>query len=163
MAFLIPHVTPRPTSSNVTTSPHEDSSHDTEDTPQNSSPSAAIQAPHNASPQEAVHDIEICEDRSTDKAILPISRKPSHTNERRRNTADKMDMRFLDELKRLKEQASSQNDNDLDRYFLLNLLPMMKQLSPPDNMDIKIEIYKAFRRKLFKLIPAVQCGYWLQE
>ena len=95
--------------------------HETEDTPLNSSPSTAIKAPDNAFPQEAAHDIEICEDRSTVKAILPIFKKPSLTNKRRRNIADEMDMLFLDELKQLREQASSQNDDDPHRQFPLSL------------------------------------------
>ncbi|XP_050706553.1 uncharacterized protein LOC126991922 [Eriocheir sinensis] len=32
--------------------------------------------------------------------------------------------------------------------FLLSLLPLMKQLSPMDNSDAKIEIQQIFRRKL---------------
>jgi hypothetical protein len=56
-------------------------------------------------------------------------------------------LRFLDQLKKLREKSTA-DENDLDRLFLLSLLPMMKQLSPADNMNIKIEIQEAFRRKL---------------
>ena len=72
-------------------------------------------------------------------------------------------MVFLDELKQLRGKGSSQNDNDGDRQFLLSLLPMMKQLAPIDNMDIRIEIYEAFRRKMFKPAPSVQYGYWTEH
>ncbi|XP_068236307.1 uncharacterized protein [Palaemon carinicauda] len=161
MQFLIPHVTPRPTFSNVPTPPDEDTCHETEDTPQNSSTSVAIETLDNVSPQEALSNIETCEDRSTVKPILPMSKKTGVTKKRNRDTADEMDMCFLEELKQLKEQASSQNDPD--RQFLLSLLPMMKQLSARDNIDIKIEIYEIFRRKMFKPAPSVQYGYWTDQ
>ena len=60
-----------------------------------------------------------------------------------------MDMRIRDELEQLREQASAQNDNNPDHHFLLSLLPMMKQLLPIDNKDIRIEICEAFRKKMF--------------
>jgi hypothetical protein len=70
-----------------------------------------------------------------------------------------MDFRFLDELKKLREKSTT-DENDPDRFFLLSLLPMMKQLSPADNMNIKIEILETFRRK-----PAapVQNSYWFHQ
>ena len=163
MQFLIPHLTPRPTSSNVPTPPDEDTCHETEDAPQNSSPSVVIETPDNVSPQEAASNTETCEDRSTAKPILPMSKKTGVTKKCSRDTADEMYMSFLEELKQLREQASSQNVTDLDRQFLLHLLPMMKQLSPIDNMDIKIEIYETFRRKMFKPAPSVQYGYWTDQ
>ncbi|XP_066953196.1 transcription factor Adf-1-like [Macrobrachium rosenbergii] len=163
MQFLIPHVTPRPTSSNVPTPPDEDTCRETEDASQNSSPSVVIETPDNVSPQEAANNTETCEDRSSVNPILPKSKKTGVTKKRSRDAADEMDMRFLEELKQLREQASSQNVDDPDRQFLLSLLPMMKQLSPIDNMDIKIEIYEKFRRKLFKPAPSVQYGYWTEQ
>ena len=57
---------------------------------------------------------------------------------------------IIEELKKMREQEFSRNEkeSDPDRHFLLSLLPLMKQLSPMDNLDIKIEIQQAFRRKL---------------
>ncbi|XP_063596586.1 uncharacterized protein LOC134773323 [Penaeus indicus] len=158
MQFLIPYVTPRPTSSNVPKPPDEDTCHETEDADQDSSLSAVIEASENASPQEAASNVETCEDRSNDKPILPKSKKPCIAKKQSKASADEMDLVFLEELKQLRGKASSQNDNDGDRQFLLSLLPMMK-LTPIDNMDIRIEIYEAFRRKMFKPAPSVQYGY----
>ncbi|XP_063887620.1 uncharacterized protein LOC135115069 [Scylla paramamosain] len=163
MQFLIPHETPRPTSSNVPTPPDEDTCHEAEDAPQDSSPSVVIETPDNVSPQEAASNTETCEDRSTAKPILPMSKKTSVTKKRSRDTADEIDVRFLEELKLLREQSSTQNVTDPDHQFLLSLLPMMKKLSPSDNMDIKIEIYETFRRKMFKPAPTVQYGYWTDQ
>jgi hypothetical protein len=42
------------------------------------------------------------------------------------------------------EEAS----NDSDRMFLLSLLPAMKQLSPLDNMDFRVEVQEMLRGKL---------------
>ena len=162
MQFLIPYVTPRSSSSNVPTPPDENTCHETEDATHNSSPSVTIKTPDNTS-QEAANNTETCEDRSTVKPILPMSKKPGVTKKRNRDTADEVDMHILEELKQLREQASSQNVNDPDHQFLLSLLPMMKQLSPIDNMDIKIEIFEAFRRKMFKPAPFVQYGYWTDQ
>ena len=92
MELLIPHVTPRPTSSNITTPPDEDSCHEMEDLLQNSSSSTAIETPDNTSSQEAANDIEICEDRSTGRAILPISEKPGVPKKCRKDTADEIDV-----------------------------------------------------------------------
>ena len=41
-----------------------------------------------------------------------------------------------------------ETSNDSDRMFLLNLLPAMKQLSPLDNMDFRVEVQETLRRKL---------------
>ena len=158
MQFLIPYVTPRPKSSNVPTPPDEDTCHETEDAAQDSSLSAVIEASENASPQKAASNVETCEERSNGKPILPKSKKPCIAKKHSKASADEMDMYFLNQLKQLREQASSQNDNDGDRQFLLSLLPMMKQLAPIDNMDIRIEIYEAFRRKIFKPASSVQYG-----
>ena len=131
MQFLIPYVMPRPTSSNVPTPPDENTCHETEDAAQDSSLSAVIKASENASPQKA------CEDCSNGKPILPKSKRPCIAKKHSKVSADEMNMYFLDKLKQLREQASSQNDNDGDRHFLLSLLSMMKQLAPIDNMDNK--------------------------
>ena len=64
---LIPYVTSRSSSSNVPTPPDEDTCHETEDAPGNSSSSIVIETPDNVSPQEAASNTETCEDRSTVK------------------------------------------------------------------------------------------------
>ena len=89
MELLLPHVTPRLTSSNVTTFPDKDC-RETKDTPRNSSPSTAIEAPDNTFPQETAHFNEICEDHSTIKASLPICKKPSVVK-----LMDCFDVRFI--------------------------------------------------------------------
>ncbi|KAG7164019.1 uncharacterized protein LOC121872213 [Homarus americanus] len=163
MEFLIPHVTPRPTSSNISTPPDEDTSYDAEDTSHNASCSTILDAPDNSSYQEAASNVDNCEVRSTVMPTLPMSKKPKVTKKRCSNNADDMDMRFLEELKKMREQTCSTDDNDPDRLFLLSLLPMMKQLSPADNIDIKIEIHEAFRRKLFPPVRSVPYDYWNEQ
>ena len=74
-----------------------------------------------------------------------------------------MNMHFLDELKKMREQAASKYENDPDRQFLLSLLPLMGQLSPADSTDTKVEIPKAFHRKGFKPAPTYQYGYRTEE
>ena len=112
MQFLIPYVTPRSFSSNVPTPPDENTSHETEDAPHNSSPSVTIKTPDNTS-EEAANNTETYEDRSTVKPILPMSKKPGATKKRNRDTADEVNIHnILEELKQLRKQASSQNVND---------------------------------------------------
>ena len=41
-----------------------------------------------------------------------------------------------------------ETSNDSGRMFLLNLLPSVKQLSPLDNMDFRVEVQETLRRKL---------------
>jgi hypothetical protein len=41
-----------------------------------------------------------------------------------------------------------ERSNDSDRMFLLSLLPAMKQLSPLDNVDFRVEVQETLRRKL---------------
>ncbi|XP_066964755.1 uncharacterized protein [Macrobrachium rosenbergii] len=135
MEFLIPHVTPRgATSSNALTPPDDEgTSSEVYDAPENPSTSALQYAPDNASVQETkIVNIEA------------IKKRPS-------DIAGENEMQFLEELKMIREQAASRTlDNDPDSQFLLSLLPLMKQLSPSDSIDIRIEILEAFRRKLFK-------------
>ncbi|KAK3880382.1 hypothetical protein Pcinc_015148 [Petrolisthes cinctipes] len=157
MEFLSPHVMPRQSSSNVPTPPDEDNCHATEDAPKNST----VTEPANASAaQEVASNFEIGESSSTVEISLPTPKKPSVTKKRRRDSADEMDIRLLDELKQLREQACPTNETDPDRQFLLSILPMMKQLSPSDNINIKIEIYEVFRRKPFQPTHSVQYGYY---
>ncbi|XP_050724620.1 uncharacterized protein LOC127002580, partial [Eriocheir sinensis] len=163
MTFIIPHVTPRASSSNVRTPPHQDTYHDTEDEPQNHSPCSVVEASGNATPDEAASNIEICENSSTVKPMLPILKKPTATKKLKKETEEEMDMRFLNELKLLREQTLPQDNNDSDRHFLLSLLPMVKQLSPMDNLDFRIEMQESLRRKIYKPESSVQYGYWTQQ
>jgi hypothetical protein len=41
-----------------------------------------------------------------------------------------------------------ETSNDWDRMFLLSFLPAMKQLSPLDNVDFRVEGQETLRRKL---------------
>jgi hypothetical protein len=41
-----------------------------------------------------------------------------------------------------------ETSSDSDRMFLLSLLPAMKQLSPLDNLDFRVEVQETLRRKL---------------
>jgi hypothetical protein len=50
----------------------------------------------------------------------------------------------LKEIGRRMEETSS----DCDRMFLLSHLPPMKQLSPLENMDFRVEVQEFLRRKL---------------
>ncbi|XP_042859005.1 transcription factor Adf-1-like [Penaeus japonicus] len=149
MEFLLPHVTPRPTSSSVPTPMDEDTCHEMEDAIQNSSHTPDIAVQDNASPREGTAS-QVCNDAN---AVMPKpTSKPSSTKKRSRSGEDEMDLRFLNEMKQLREEASSQNDPD--RQYLL-----MKKLSPSDNIDIRIEICEIFRRKLFQPIRTDQYGY----
>ncbi|XP_064080252.1 uncharacterized protein LOC135197188 [Macrobrachium nipponense] len=137
MEFLIPHVTPRgATSSNAPTPPEEDASSEVYDAPDNTSTSALQDAPDDASVQETKFFI-------TDA----IKKRPN-------DNGGETDPEFSGQLKKMREQAASRTlDIDPDRQFLLSLLPLMKQLSPRDSIDVRIEILEAFRRKLFKPAP----------
>ncbi|XP_042870254.1 uncharacterized protein LOC122252067 [Penaeus japonicus] len=148
MEFLFPHVTPRPTSSNVPTPMDEDTGHEMEDAIRNSSHTPDIAVQGNASPREGAAS-QVCNDANA--AMPRPTSKPSSTKKRTRSGEDEMDLRFLKEMKQLREEASSQNDPD--RQYLLSLLPMMKKLSPSDSIDTRIEICEIFRRKLFPAHP----------
>ncbi|XP_042862630.1 transcription factor Adf-1-like [Penaeus japonicus] len=148
MEFLLPHVTPRPTSSSVPTPMDEDTGHEIEDALRNYSHTPDIVVQDNASPLEGTAS-EVCNDANA--AMPKPASKPSSTKKRSMSGEDEMDMHFLNEMKQLREEISSQNDPD--RQYLLSLLPMMKKLSPSDNIDIRIEICELFRRKLFPAHP----------
>ncbi|XP_076029883.1 uncharacterized protein LOC143018411 [Oratosquilla oratoria] len=143
LEFLIPHVTPRPTSSNVSTLPAEDTSYKIESTPHIYPYSTPLDASDEPSFQEAVSNVDICEERSTVVDTPPMSKKLKFVDR-----SDDMDMASLEEQKRVREKTYSEDNDDSDRLFLLSLLPLMKQLSPADKIDIRVEIHEAFRRKL---------------
>jgi hypothetical protein len=54
---------------------------------------------------------------------------------------------YLDSLKEVSKRMVK-TSNDFDRLFLLSLLPAMKQLSPLDNMDFRVEVQETLQRKL---------------
>jgi uncharacterized membrane protein len=41
-----------------------------------------------------------------------------------------------------------ETSSDSDRMFLLSLLPAMKQLSPLDNLDFRVEVQETLRQKM---------------
>jgi hypothetical protein len=58
-----------------------------------------------------------------------------------------IDQQYLESLKEIGKRME-ETSNDSDRMFLLSLLPAMKELSPLDNMDFRVEIQEALRRKM---------------
>ncbi|XP_042860246.1 uncharacterized protein LOC122246060 [Penaeus japonicus] len=133
----------------------EDTGHEMEDALQNYSHTPDIVVQDYASPLEGTVS-QVCNDANA--AMPKPTSKPSSTKKRSRSGEDEMDMRFLNEMKQLREEASSQND-PADRQYLLSLLPMMKKLSPPDHIDIRIDICEIFRRKLFHPTRTDQYDY----
>lgn len=170
MEFLIPYVTPRATSCNVPP-PNEDinSEFDMDDAaPDDTSSTTNItDAPDSVRSVQTATNVDVCEGGSTSTST-PVIKQPSstakkpNTNKRRRcELPSDVDGQIVGELQKLREQAVCKNENesDPDRQFLLSLLPLMKQLSPIDSIDIKIEIHQAFRRKLAKDQNS-SYGYW---
>ncbi|XP_068200589.1 uncharacterized protein [Palaemon carinicauda] len=166
MEFLIPYVTPRATSCNVPTPPNEDinSEFDMDDA---SSTTNITDAPDSVRSVQTATNVDVCEGGSTSMST-PVIKQPSsrakkhNANKRRRcELPSDVDGQIVGELQKLREQAVCKNENesDPDRQFLLSLLPLMKQLSPIDSIDIKIEIHQAFRRKLAKDQNS-SYGYW---
>jgi hypothetical protein len=66
---------------------------------------------------------------------------------RQKLTAVDIDQQYLDSLKEIGKRME-ETSNDSDRIFLLSLLPAMKQLSPLENIDLRVEVQEALRRKL---------------
>jgi hypothetical protein len=62
-------------------------------------------------------------------------------------TAVDMDQQYLESLKEIGRRMG-ETRNDSDRMFLLSLLPALKQLSPFDNMDFRVEVQEMLREKL---------------
>ena len=58
-------------------------------------------------------------------------------------TAVDTDQQYLDSLKEIGKRMEISNDSD--RMFLLSLLPVMKQLSPLDNMDFRAEVQETLQ------------------
>jgi hypothetical protein len=66
---------------------------------------------------------------------------------RQKLTAVDIDQQNLESLKEIGKRME-ETSNDSNRMFLLSLLPAMKQVSPLDNMDFRVEVQEALRRKL---------------
>ncbi|MPC93958.1 hypothetical protein E2C01_089106 [Portunus trituberculatus] len=153
MEFLIPHVTPRTTSSNVP-SPPDDNSYDVDDA-----------APEDVHSQQTANNANLCEggSRSTPATnqLSSTAKEPNANKRRRHELANEVDVQIVRELQKLREQVVCKNENELDpdRQYLLSLLPLMKQLSPVDSIGVKIEIHQAFRKKLVK-DQDFSYGYW---
>ncbi|XP_076057343.1 uncharacterized protein LOC143034885 [Oratosquilla oratoria] len=150
MEFLIPHVTPRATSSNVPPPSDVDAPDD------NSSTTNITDALDIARSQETATKIDVCEGGSTSTPAInykpsTTAKKPEANKRRRCELPSEVDEQIVEELKTLRERAACNNENELDpdRQFLFSLLPLMELLSPVDSIDVKIEIHQAFRRKLF--------------
>ncbi|XP_037794808.1 uncharacterized protein LOC119590112 isoform X2 [Penaeus monodon] len=171
MEFLIPYVTPRTRSCNVPPPPNEDikSEFDMDDAASDdtSSTTNITDAPDSVRSVQTANNIDICEGGIT-RTSTPVIKQPSSYT--RKHNASKrcrcelpsdVDGQIMGELQKLREQAVCKNENesDPDRQFLLSLLPLFKQLSPIDSIDIKIEIHQAFRRKLAKDQNS-SYGYW---
>ena len=144
MTFLTPCVAPRDISSNVPPSSEETKTNlDTDDDGLND-------AYYAGSVETTSNDVDE-EEISTSAMKQPsfTAKKISANKKRRCELQSDVDEQLVGELQKLREQAVSrrEEESDSDRQFLLSLLPLMKQLSPMDNLDIKIEIQQAFRRK----------------
>ena len=146
MAFLTPYVAPRVTSSNVPPSlEYMNAEDDTNDATLNDADSAFSVG--------TASNVDVHEEENTTSVMmqpLSIAKKKSVTKKRHCELASDVDEHIMGELQMMRQQAVSLNEkeSDSDRQFLLSLLPLMKQLSPMDSLDIKIEIHQAFQRKL---------------
>ena len=91
--------------------------------------------------QTEVDDTE-CEAENTGSGCSEMEQPPAsgEGGKRKRPTADDS----LKEIGRRMEETSS----DCDRMFLLSLLFAMKQQSPLENMDFRVEVQEIQRRKL---------------
>lgn len=154
MEFLIPHRNPRKTTSNAPETVEENLSSETTDTldisPTPSPPTTeepTMGSSHKSYGQNTASNVLV----GDDAGIMKPTHPSSATNILRKETNQK-DLSFLEELRKLREKRII-DENDPNLLFLFSSLPMMKQLSPPDNIDIKLEIDQAFRGKLFPPAP----------
>jgi hypothetical protein len=83
-------------------------------------------------------------ERGSSKEELPTGIK---REKKTKLTVVDIDQQYLDSLKEIGKRIEK-TSNDSDRMFLLNLLPAMKQMSPLDNMDFRVEVQETLRRKL---------------
>ena len=77
------------------------------------------------------------------------SEQPTGIKRRKKTklTTVDIDQQYLDSLQQIGKRMQ-ETSNDLDRMFLLSLLPAMKQLSPLHNIDFRVEVQETLRRKL---------------
>jgi hypothetical protein len=66
---------------------------------------------------------------------------------RQKLSAIDVDKQYLDSFKEIGKRME-ETSSDSDRMFLLSHLPAVKQLSPLDNLDFRVEVQETFRRKL---------------
>jgi hypothetical protein len=67
-----------------------------------------------------------------------------------------IDKQYLESLKEIGKRME-ETSSDSDRMFLLSRLPAVKQLSPLDNIDFRVEVQETLRRKLRRLaVPEFQ-------
>lgn len=87
-----------------------------------------------------------CRDQNMEGG-LSKEEQPNKRGKRQKLTAVDIDQQYLESLKEIGKRME-ETSNDSDRMFLLSLLPAMKQLSALDNMDFRVEVQEALRRKL---------------
>ena len=94
---------------------------------------------------------------NTENGSAPNAKQCVTTNSTTRNSkkfkrrteaavGDDVDSQYLAELRKI--NSSRADENDPDRMFLLSLLPSMKQLTPADNMDFKLNALQFLKCKL---------------
>lgn len=145
------HVTLRATSSNVPPPPDVDAA-----APDGISTTDITHALDYVGSQQTATNVDVCEGGSRPTPVINqppcTAKKPKAKKIPRCQLPSEVDEQIVGELQKLREQAACkyQNESDPDRQFLLSLLPLMKQLSPVDSIEIEIKIHQAFRRKLVK-------------
>jgi hypothetical protein len=89
------------------------------------------------------HEQKMEEGSSRKEQPLAIKRG----RKRQKLTVVDVDKQYLDSLKEI-GKIMVETNSDSDRMFLLSLLPEMKQLSPLDHLDFRVEVQETLRRKL---------------
>jgi hypothetical protein len=90
------------------------------------------------------------ENTSYDQNMAGGSSSKELPGKRQKLTAVDVDKQYLDSLKEIGKRME-ETSSDSDRMFLLSLLPAMKQLSPLDNLDFRVEVQQTLRQKLIRL------------
>lgn len=75
-----------------------------------------------------------------------VNIKKKFSRKRQAAKEDDIDSQYLAELKKI--NSSRVDENDPDRMFLLSLLPSMKNLTPADNMDFRLNALQFLKGKL---------------
>ncbi|KAK7067936.1 hypothetical protein SK128_004812 [Halocaridina rubra] len=170
LEFLVPYITPRKSSSNFHDIFEDKPSVEAEVLPEHLPSPIKVKAEvpteglsqNSTSPLEAANSASSCSVANDyPKQFAQPENIHSRPKKRLRKcgmatsavNSGSADSRLIDELKKLREKTSAE-ENDPDRLFLLSLLSMMRELLPADKMDIRIEIHKVFQRKLYPQRPS---------